>query len=150
VEAMYVSRDGTTYLITKRALKNAAGTLRRALVFAVPSSAWFVGDTAVATLADSLPIVPGSADDRYITDASLSFDSQFLAVRTYRQIFIFATDSLTGRVVKTIAPAICNIDGVERVRGEGITWFGATRELLLNSEKLNEPMHRLTCPLPLR
>ncbi|MEP6780663.1 MAG: hypothetical protein ABJC26_12285 [Gemmatimonadaceae bacterium] len=150
VEAMYVSGDGTTYLITKRQLKNGNGELRRALVFAVPASAWNSHETVVATLIDSLPIVPGSADDRKITDASLSFDSQFLAVRTYRQIYTFATDSITGRIVNSIAPTICNIDGVEKVRGEGVTWFGATRSLLVNSEELNEPMHRLTCPLPQR
>ncbi len=148
VEAMYVSGDGTTYLITKRALRNSVGLLRQSLVFTLPAAAWTKSDTVVATLIDSLPIVPGSADDRYITDASLSFDSHYLAVRTYRQIFIFVTDSVTGRVVNSVAPAICNIDGVEKVRGEGITWFGATRNLLLNSEELNEPMHRLTCPLP--
>lgn len=150
VEAIYVSVDGTTYLITKRKLKDSKGDLRRALVFTLPASAWNSHDTVVATLTDSLPIVPGSADDRKITDASLSFDSKFLAVRTYRQIYTFVTDSITGRVVNSIAPAICNLDGVEKVRGEGVTWFGATRSLLVNSEGLNEPMHRLTCPLPQR
>ncbi|MEP6763717.1 MAG: hypothetical protein ABJB66_05355 [Gemmatimonadaceae bacterium] len=150
VEAMYVSGDGTTYLITKRKLKNSRGDLRSALVFTLPSSAWNSHETVVATLVDSLPIVPGSAEDRTITDASLSFDSQYLAIRTYLQIYTFVTDSVTGRVVTSIAPAICNIDGVEKVRGEGVTWFGATRSLLVNSEGLNEPMHRVTCPLPQR
>ena len=150
VEAMYVSHDGTTHLITKRPLKTPNGVLRQALIFALPAALWTRSDTVVATLLDSLPIVPGSGDDRYITDASLSFDSRFLAVRTYRQVFVFRTDSITGRVEKSAAPTVCNVSAVENVPGEGITWFGATRQLLLNSEKLNEPMHLVTCPLPSR
>ena len=44
-----------------------------------------------AALVDSLPIVPGSAPLRLITDAALSPDAKHLAVRTYAQLFVFAT-----------------------------------------------------------
>ena len=40
VEAMYVSPDGTIYLLTKRPLKNGAGQLRNSLVFTVSPEAW--------------------------------------------------------------------------------------------------------------
>lgn len=150
VEAMYLGVDGTTYLITKRALKGASGALRPALVFAVPATAWAQRDTATATLVDSLPIVPGSSILRNISDASLSFDAQYLAVRTYGQVYVFATDTTTGRVLHDLAPAVCNIEKVESQHGEGVSWFGTTRQLLVSSEGRNAPMHRITCPLPQR
>ncbi|MBC8088279.1 MAG: hypothetical protein H7Z40_13505 [Phycisphaerae bacterium] len=150
VEAMYVGPEGTLYLITKRALKDKSGALRPALVFSVPATAWMRLDTTVGTLLDSLPIVPGSADQRQITDASLAHDSQYLAVRTYGQVFTFATDSATGRVRHDIPPAPCNIVATEAKHGEGITWFAGSRELLLSNEGRNAPLHRITCPLPPR
>ena len=150
VESMYVGPEGSVYLITKRALRDNAGLLRPALVFSLPSAAWQTRDTVVATLLDSLPIVPGSADKRQITDASLSHDSRYLAVRTYGQVFTFATDSATGRVRNEIAPTVCNIVQTEEKHGEGITWFVGSRELLLDTEGRNAPLHRITCPLPLR
>lgn len=148
VESMYMGPDGTAYFITKRALKNSDRQLRRALVFAVPASAWLSADTVIASLVDSLPIVPGSADKRQVTDASLSRDGRYLAVRTYGQIFTFAADSVTGRVRHEVAPALCNIVQTEARHGEGVTWFGRTRELLLSNEGRNAPLHRITCPLP--
>lgn len=150
VEAMYVGPDGTVYLITKRALKDKKGKLRPALVFSLPPTAWMTRDSVVATLLDSLPIVPGSANTRQITDASLSHDSHYLAVRTYGQVFTFATDSATGRVRNEIAPTRCNIMATESKHGEGITWFAGSRELLLSTEGRNAPLHRITCPLPPR
>lgn len=150
VEAMYVGPDRTTYLITKRPLSTASGALRPSLVFTIPASAWEQPTNVVATLLDSLPIVPGSSRWRSITDASLSADSRLLAVRTYGQVYVFATDTLTGRVLNQVPPAICNIDGVEAKRGEGITWFGKSGALLLTNEGLDAPMHRITCPLPQR
>lgn len=150
VEAIYVGPDGTTYLITKRPLKDAAGVLRRSLVFGIPSAAWTQRDTVIATLVDSLAIVPGSSGLRRITDASLSPDSRWLAVRTYGQVYVFATDSITGRVRNDVAPAMCNVEDVESKHGEGITWFGTSTQLLLTNEGRNAPMHRITCPLPPR
>ena len=148
VESMYMGTDGTIFLLTKRALLSSSGTLRPSLVFALPPSSWEAKDTVTATLVDSLPIVPGSAWLREVTDASLSTDSKYLAVRTYVQIFIFATDSATGRVRHDVAPALCNIGSVEHTHGEGISWFGTTRQLLLGSERHNQPLHRVTCALP--
>lgn len=150
VEAMYVGPDGTTYLLTKRPLKDLAGKGRPSLVFTVPATAWASRDTAVATLLDSLPIVPGSSALRRLTDASLSPDSRLLAVRTYGQVYIFATDSITGRVINSVAPSVCNIANIEGRPGEGITWVGAGPQLLLTREGRNAPIQLLTCPLPQR
>lgn len=97
VEAMYVGPDGAMYFITKRSLKDGAGQRRPALVFRIPASAWRDTTRAVAELVDSLPIIPGSAPFRTITDASLAPDARYLAVRTYLQVYVFATDTATGR-----------------------------------------------------
>jgi hypothetical protein len=147
VEAMYVAPNGDTYLVTKRRLVGLGNRLRPALVFRLPATAWGRG-TAVAELVDSLAVVPGSAPDRQITDAALSLDGRWLAVRTYRQVFVFATDSATGRVRGAIPPSVCNIVSFSQRQGEGITWFGRSEMLLLTSEGRLSPMVAVDCPMP--
>lgn len=150
VEAMYVAPNADTYLITKRALADAAGRLRPALVFLLPAEAWHRGVPVVAQIVDSLPIVPGSAPLRYISDAALSPDARVLAVRTYAQVYTFATDSLTGRVVHVVPPAVCNTIEIPQWAGEGITWFGRGATLLLTAEGRESPMVAVDCPMPRR
>lgn len=150
VEAMYVAPNADTYLITKRRLTDATGRLRPALVFRLPADAWARGVPAIAQLVDSLPIVPGSAPLRTITDASLSPDARYLAVRTYAQVYLFATDSLTGRVIGTIPPVVCNTMGIGEWGGEGITWFGRSTTLLMTAEGRESPMYAVDCPMPRR
>jgi len=147
VEAMYVAPNGDVYLITKRRLVSPANRLRPALVFRLAADAWG-RDTAVAELVDSLSIVPGSAPDRQVTDASLSPAGHWLAVRTYTQVYVFATDSATGRVRGAISPSVCNIASLGRWQGEGITWFGRSGKLLLTSEGRRSPMFAIDCPMP--
>ena len=148
VEAMYVAPNGDVFLITKRPLADGGGRLRPALIFVLPASAWGATTLVTAQLIDSLPIVPGSAPLRVITDASLSPDAHVLAVRTYAQVYTFATDSLTGRVRGAIPPGVCNIVEFDVWPGEGITWFGRSGKLLLTSEGRDSPMHAVECPMP--
>ena len=148
VEAMYVLPNGEIYLITKRARRDAAGKLRPALMFMLPPDAWSKPGPVVAQLVDSLPIVPGSAPLRYITDAALAPDERALAVRTYAQIFTFAVDPTTGRVRGSIPPAVCNIVALDVWPGEGITWVGRGNSLLLTSEGLAAPLEIVECPMP--
>jgi hypothetical protein len=150
VEAMYVAPNGNTFLITKRQLRDDARERRQALVFMLPASAWTSNAPVVATLVDSLPIVPGSAPKRQITDAALSPDGRLLAVRTYREVYIFATDSATGRVDGSVRPAVCDITAFDRYQGEGIAWYGRRGTLLLTSEGRQSPMYAVDCPLPSR
>ena len=75
-------------------------------------------------------------------------DAQTLAVRTYAQIYTFATDSLTGRVRGAIPPGVCNIVAVDLWPGEGVTWFGRSGKLLLTSEGRESPMQVVDCPMP--
>ena len=149
VEAMYAAPNGNVFLITKRLLKAPDGRQRPALVFELPASAW--GNSSapvVAARVDSLPIVPGSASRRQITDAALSPDGRLLAVRTYAQIFVFRTDSTTGRVSHAIPPSVCNLASLGRWQGEGIAWFGRGETLVLTSEGRSSPMFAVDCPMP--
>ena len=150
VEAIYVAPDGDTYLITKRRLIGAGKRPRPALVFRIPASAWRSQADAIAVLVDSLPIVPGSAPGRQITDAGLSPDARWLAVRTYAEVYVFATDSTTGRIRGAIPPTACNVVSLGRMQGEGVTWFGRSGKLLLTSEGQTSPMFAIDCAMPRR
>jgi len=146
VEAMYVAPNADVFLISKRRIKDPTGRLRPALVYRLPHEAWESSVTATAELADSLPIVPGSAPLRQITDAALSPDGRHVAVRTYTQIFVFAADSTTGRIDTSLRPAVCNVGALAQV-GEGITWTKSDGTLLLTNEGDFAPVYRVRCPL---
>ena len=146
VEAIYVAREGSVHLITKRPLRTWLRRRRPSLVFAIPGSAWG-GRSAIAHRADSLGIVPGSAPNRLITDASLSRNGQLLAVRTYWQVYIFATDSTTGRVTAFQPRALCNVAGLHERQGEGIAWYPDGRQLVLSSEGRDAPLRIIDCPV---
>jgi hypothetical protein len=150
VEAMYVSRNGDVFLIAKRPRLDAARRPLPALVYRVPASAWGRGEKVrvVAELVDSLPIVPGSAPFRVITDAALSPDAKYLAVRTYMQLYVLATDSVSGRVNHAIAPAVCNLVTVNEVQGEGVTWADNRGRFVFTTEGRRAPIALADCPLP--
>ena len=146
VEAMFVDKDGSINLITKRGLHTEGGKLRPALVFGIPASAWSSDDKVVATLIDSLPIILESALQRMITDAALSPDGRWLAVRTYRQLYVIEVNPVTGAIARS-RPRVCNIFDLNELQGEGMTWVKPPATLLLTSEGRNEPLHILDCPL---
>jgi hypothetical protein len=143
VEAMYVAPDGALVLITKRRRVSGTGQPRPALVFRLPAAAWANDGLAVAQLVDSLPIVPGSARGRTITDAALAPGARRLAVRTYAEVYVFETDSGTGLVRPGLSPVVCTVR-TGRWTGEGVTWLGD--RLLLTQEGRRAPMHLIRCP----
>jgi hypothetical protein len=149
VEAMYVAPNGSAFLITKRPLRDPDKNRRQALVFELPHNVWRdAGTLTTAALVDSLPIVPGSGSRRLITDAALSPNGRLLAVRTYTQIFVFVTDSATGRVDHRTPPAVCNLAPLGRSQGEGIAWYGRDDRLVVSSEGRTSPMFAFDCPMP--
>jgi hypothetical protein len=148
VEAMYVPPNGDVVLITKRPMIVRLGHYRQALVFRLSSSLWGSSGQAVAALVDSLPIVPGSAPFRLITDAALSPDAKHLAVRTYAQVYIFATDSLTGAINHDVAPSVCDVTTLSEYQGEGVSWANNTGRLIVTSEGKKAPLHMADCGLP--
>jgi hypothetical protein len=145
---MYVARDGSILLITKRRLLDQQRRPRPALIFRIPATAWDSSGMAIASLVDSLPLVPGSAQGRQVTDASLSMDGKFLAVRTYSEVFVYAVDSASGLPRRDVVPGTCRIDWLRERYGEGIGWWWDQRRLVLTSEGRNAPLYVVACPLP--
>jgi hypothetical protein len=148
VEAMFVAPNGDIFLITKRPMRVRSSGLRPALVFRLPASAWHDGVPVVLDIADSLSIVPGSQPLRTITDASLAPDGKHLAVRTYSELYIYVTDSATGRVDRTRAPSVCDVTSLGEPQGEGVTWGRGDGRFVFSSEGRDVPLHIASCPLP--
>ena len=144
---MYVSPSGDVVLISKRPTQDAKGRLRPARVYRLPAAAWAGPTLATAELVDSLPIVPGSAPWRAITDAALAPDRRHVAVRTYTQIFMLAADPVTGQILASTPPAICNVAALGVV-GEGVAWSSSSERLISTGEGKGAPLHLVSCPLP--
>lgn len=137
-EAIVVTASGDVAILTKG---------RESLVGAywVPAAAWREGQVE-ATLIWTLPIVPSFIRKRLVTDAALSADGTLLAVRTYREIYMFRRTP-QSKWLPDQAAGVCDIDGLEP-QGEGITWVSPTT-LLLTSEILGRspgPVTLLECP----
>ena len=145
---MYVGTDGSLFLITKRRLLDQQGRPRGALIFKVPSSFWDSSGTVVASLVDSLPIVPGERQGGQISDAALSPDGKLLAVRTYDDVYFFEMDSVTQLPKPGRTSGACTIRGLREDQGEGIAWWWDRRRVVLTSERRNAPFHLVSCPLP--
>jgi hypothetical protein len=155
VEAMWVAADGAVRLVTKREHRRPDGTLRPALVYRLAPELWARPTShrspALAELVDSIPaIVPGSAPFRVVTDAAPSPDGRSLAVRTYWQLWVLATDPRTGQLLADPAPRLCDLSPLAEEQGEGIAWLppGAGRgvdALVLTSEGKGAPLHVVAC-----
>jgi hypothetical protein len=154
VEAMYVSRDGAVWLVSKRPLRDAGGRHRPALVYRIAPELWTErrGETPVAQLVDSLQIIPGSSPTRLITDASLSPDGRVLAVRTYSELYLLDADPASGRPSSGAPRRVCDLASVGERQGEGIAWESQDGTFLLTSEgsvtpKSRSSMARVRCPV---
>ena len=148
VEAMYVARDGSVFLVTKRRLLDDRKRARPALIFRIPPAAWDSSGVVTAVLVDSLSIVPGARQGGQISDAALSPDGRYLAVRTYADIYVFAMDTTTGLPLEAREAGPCAIGSLREEQGEGIGWWWDRRRLVLTSERRNAPMYVVACPLP--
>lgn len=127
VEAMGVAPDGAILLVTK----GRSGSI---LTFGIAATAWQSGSRSVmARLIDTLPIVPRLGSGRAVTGLAMRPDGAAVAVRTYREIYLFDRDTTTG----SLSPAAwtaCSILGAEP-QGEGISWDGDGWQFLLLSER---------------
>jgi hypothetical protein len=145
VEAMYVAPDATVWLVSKRRERAADRRLRPALLFRLTREAWSgVGDQ-FAELVDSLPIIPGSAPGRQITDAAIAPDGRYVAVRTYSQVYVFAADSASGRIRTGVPPVTCNIAVLREDQGEAVAWRDPSGPLVLLSEGDHAPLKEARC-----
>ncbi len=134
VEAMVVSNDGAVHLITK-------GRRGGVLVFRVAPEAWSSG-LGVAVRTDSLRITTPTGRDR-ITDAALAPDGR-LAVRSYRTLYIFRMDPLSGKLVSPSPELACDLGSAGEPQGEGITWL-SSGAWLLTSEQRGAPITVVRC-----
>lgn len=125
VEAMVVLPDGGLWLFGK-------GWRGRPAVFQIPGSAW-TGGRYLAAPVDSLPIETGALRGALVTDAALSPDGRWLAVRTYREIYFFRRREPGTTSLHRIASR-CDVSGLEP-QGEGLA-FWDNRTLVLTSERL--------------
>ena len=141
VEGIFVSGDGAVHLVTK-------GRSGGILQFRIEPSAWRGGATAVARRVDSLPIVPSLRARRSITDAARAADGRHIAVRTYRDLYLFRTDSATGAIDTSVPPSGCNLRALRERNGEGVTWLDPQGVLLLTSEGKAGLISVAACPLP--
>lgn len=137
-ESLVVTETGDIAIITK-------GRESVVTAFWIPASAWASGE-AVAQPIWTLPITPSIVHTRLVTDAALSADGATLAVRTYREIYLFAR-TLESRWLPDRPAGVCDIGGLEP-QGEGIAWASPTT-LILTSEILVRspaPITFLECP----
>lgn len=136
-EALVVLASGDAAIITK-------GREGDVLAYWIPAAAWAGRRTVVRSMW-RLPISPSLFFRTVVTDAALSPDEQWLAVRSYREVHLFRRNKPSGLPDQPVA--VCPVDGLEPV-GEGITWFDV-RTLLLTSEATRNrpgPVTLLECP----
>jgi hypothetical protein len=153
VEAMYVARDASIWLVSKRPLRRPDGTVRPALLHHLPASAWREAQPVLARVADSLPQLVPTSILAQVTDAALSPQGDLLAVRTYEALHLFAADPRTGRPQ---GPRLrrCPLEALGEAQGEGIAWERESGTFLLSSEGGDESrgiastLGRVTCPVP--
>jgi len=135
VEAMWIGADESIWLVSKRPTRDSSsGRHRPALVYRIGKEAWQEKGVVVAQLVDSLPIIPGSAPGRLITDASLAPDHRLLALRTYTELYLLDVDPATGRPSAGAPRRVCDLTPVQERQGEGIAWLDASGYFLLSSE----------------
>jgi len=142
VEATGVLPDGGLLLVTK-------GRTGAVVAFTVPGRLWDRQSSAEAVLLDTLPITPHAGTGRLVTGLAIDPTFRRVAIRTYRDIYLFDRNETTGR----LAPhqwAHCNILGAEP-QGEGIAWDGPGWDFLLISERglfASGSVARLSCGPP--
>ncbi len=122
-ESMVVTRAEDIAIITK-------GRTGRASLYWIGHSAWTVG-RATARPIGALPIHTSLLLGQLVTDAALSEDEQVLAVRTYRDIYLFRRTA-ASRWLPDQPAGVCPIGG-NLTLGEGLAWWDAGT-LLLTSE----------------
>ncbi len=139
-EAVVVTRNGDLAIISK-------GRQGPVTAYWIPKEAWAAGRFEAKSFW-TLPISTSLLLASLVTDAALSPDETWLAVRTYREIHLFTRTNPASRLPDQLT-ATCDIAGLEP-QGEGITWWD-DHTLLLTSEiegRNPGPITLLECPVP--
>ena len=137
VEAIYVTRDATLYLVTK-------GRSRGVRLLRVRRAAWERGGVVAAELVQELPIVPQPRLGRLVTGAALSPDGAHVVVRTYTELYVFASQA-DGKLAAN--PTMCLL-GVLEPQGEAVDYLDATTLVLTSEAARGVPgiIHIVRCP----
>lgn len=139
-EALVATSSGDLAIITK-------GRSRPPDALWIPASAWAKPRTVALSLGQ-LAVPTSLLLLNLVTDAALSPDQNTLAVRTYKEIYLFRRGP-SSRQLPDVPLVACPIDGLEP-RGEAIAWWNP-RELLLTSEITRSrpgPITLLECHAP--
>jgi len=136
VEALAVAPTGQISLITK----GRTGPIRR---FVLDRSA-FARDSAIPRADQVLPIRPDPTLGYWVTGAAFSPDGHRLAVRTYRDIFLFDVGSLG---LLNVDPIRCAV-GPAEPQGEGIAFLDDSAMVLTSETAFGQlgTILRVVCP----
>lgn len=136
VEAIYVTRDGALYLVTK-------GRARGIRLLRASRGAWASGAAVAAELVQTLPIEPDPFSGRWVTGAAVSPDGTRVVVRTYSELYVF-TPAPDGTLS---APTVCWLGRLE-AQGEAVAFLDATTLVLTSEAPRDKPgtIHLARCP----
>ena len=123
--AMYLSRDGSTFIITSSATKPS-------MVYRVPAAAWLGNRRAQAEALGKMVVEPGQ-----ITGAAVSPDGQQVAIRTAQSILFFGHTDKWGPALDTPLAA-CDLSDLN-IAGRGLDWLD-DRRLVLTTIKGYAPV----------
>lgn len=142
-EALVATPEGDLLIVTK-------GLTSEVKAYRIPAAAWS-GGAAPAVVAEdlgALPIAPRTAIGRWVTDASLVPGGRRVAIRTYRDIFLFVLDR-SGVLRPSDPPVLCDISGLEG-QGEGVAWADDSTLVLTSESARRAPgtVHYVRCPWP--
>ena len=142
-EAILATPEGDLIIVTK-------GLASSVKAYRVPASAWNAGRhrTVIAEDMGPLPIAPRTALGRWVTDAAVAPDGRRVAIRTYRDIFLFLFGR-AGRLDPSEPPTLCDISGLES-QGEGIGWADDSTMILTSEGSRRAPgtIHYVRCTWP--
>jgi hypothetical protein len=136
VEATYISADGAVHLITK----GRDGEVIRYVAQLDDKSSVYV-----ARRAQLLPILPDPLTGQLVTDAAISPDFRYVAVRTYTHLYLFDADPSSGDLIPNERASICALQSLAEPQGEAVTWRTSSGELVLSSEGLRGQISTVTC-----
>jgi hypothetical protein len=121
VEALWVDDHSDLFFVSK-------GRHDAIRLYRLAGSAFGTGRPTTAELRQIVPFTPDAGLGRMVTDAARSPDGRRIALRTYREVYVFRVTPAGG----LDAPRACNLAGLQP-QGEGVAWLD-DRRLLLTSE----------------
>jgi hypothetical protein len=138
-EAIYAARSGAVWFVTK-------GRTKGFLLFRLDASQWGKPgiQTAIAAGRLALPVT----GQELVTDSGLSPNGSALAVRTYRNLFIYRASPETGEPDQRLGPTKCDLAPLNEEQGEGVAWHPNGRLQILTSEGAAGQISVVACGTP--